>query len=75
MKVPLLDLRPQFENLETEIKAAVADVLESTQYIGGPRIEELERAVADYSGTDHAVGVSSATLYRYVGPDGTIRKH
>lgn len=61
MKVPLLDLRPQFESLETDIKAAVADVLESTQYIGGPRIEELERAVADYSGTNHAVGVSSGT--------------
>jgi len=37
------------------------DVLSSTRYVGGPRVEELEHAIADYTGAATAVGVSSGT--------------
>lgn len=61
MRVPLLDLQPQFETLEQEVTAAVLRVLRSTRYIGGPEIEGLEREIAEYSGADFGVGVSSGT--------------
>lgn len=61
MQVPLLDLRPQLATLEDEIKAAVNDVIDSTQYIGGPRIAELEEAICKYTGSQHSIGVSSGT--------------
>ena len=61
MKVPLLDLKAQFEGIRAEVKLAVDDVLESTRYIMGPKVTELEEKVAEYCGAKFAVGVSSGT--------------
>ena len=44
MKVPLLDLKPQLESLHGEILEAVTRVVESTRYIMGPEIENLEKS-------------------------------
>jgi dTDP-4-amino-4,6-dideoxygalactose transaminase len=61
MRVPLLDLQPQLKALEAEIKSAVLGVIDSTRYIMGPRVEELENAVAEYSGARFGIGMSSGT--------------
>ena len=61
MRVPLLDLKPQLNELHEEILSAVTRVVASTQYIMGPEIDALERELADYCGTNDAVGVSSGT--------------
>lgn len=61
MKVPLLDLKAQFETIRGEIRAAVDEVLESQQFINGPQVKDLEEAVAQYSQCKAAVGVSSGT--------------
>jgi dTDP-4-amino-4,6-dideoxygalactose transaminase len=61
MNVPLLDLGPQYRALKDEIDTAVLDVLASTQYVMGPKVEALEEAIAAYSGTKHAIGVTSGT--------------
>lgn len=61
MKVPLLDLSAQLETLRPEIHEAVAEVIDSCQYIMGPKVEELEGKVQEYLGISHAVGVSSGT--------------
>lgn len=61
MEVPLLDLRAQLATLDQDLKAAVLEVVDSTRYIMGPKVEELERRLAAYCGCSHAVGVSSGT--------------
>ncbi|PWM28864.1 MAG: transcriptional regulator [Verrucomicrobia bacterium] len=61
MKVPLLDLKAQYAGLREETLKAVSEVLESQYFIGGACVSKLEEAVAAYSGTSHAVGVSSGT--------------
>ncbi|MCK4715370.1 MAG: DegT/DnrJ/EryC1/StrS family aminotransferase [Candidatus Marinimicrobia bacterium] len=61
MKIPLLDLKAQLNTIRDEVKTAVDDVLESTRYIMGPKVTELEEKVADYCGANFAVGVSSGT--------------
>ena len=61
MKVPLLDLKAQLKKIEAPIKQAVLEVIDSTQYIMGPKVKELEQKIAEYVGTKHAVGVSSGT--------------
>ena len=61
MKVPLLDLNAQLKTIEKEVKAAVNDVIDSTRYIMGPKVEELEEQIAEYVGAKYATGVSSGT--------------
>jgi len=61
MKVPLLDLKAQLKTIDSDLKRAVSDVIDSTQYIMGPRVQELEGKIAQYVGTQFAVGVSSGT--------------
>jgi dTDP-4-amino-4,6-dideoxygalactose transaminase len=41
--------------------AAVNEVFESQYFILGPKVKELEDAIAEYSASNHAVGVSSGT--------------
>ncbi len=61
MSVPLLDLTRQFATLENELLEAVAKVCRSQQFILGPAVEAFEKAVAEHTGTRHAIGVSSGT--------------
>lgn len=61
MRVPLLDLQAQFATIKDEVLAAVAEVLESQRCIGGPKVEELEKKIAQASDCEFGVGVSSGT--------------
>jgi len=61
MKVPLLDLKAQLKTIEAEVKEAVNEVIDSTRYIGGPKVEQIEQAVGEYVGSKYAIGVSSGT--------------
>lgn len=59
--VPLLDLEPIHEPIRSALRDAVAKVIDSNRFIGGPEVEGLEREMARYLGVKHAVGVSSGT--------------
>lgn len=61
MGVPLLDLKAQYRGLKPEIDAAVEEVLTSAGFIGGPKVRELEEAVAAYVGTRFAVACGNGT--------------
>ena len=51
----------QYRAHEEDIRAAVARVLESGNYILGPEVESFERAFAAYCGAAHAIGVANGT--------------
>jgi dTDP-4-amino-4,6-dideoxygalactose transaminase len=59
--IPILDLKAQHESIKGEINAAIVEVLESTQFILGPAVQELEQKVAAYCGCKYGVGVASGT--------------
>jgi dTDP-4-amino-4,6-dideoxygalactose transaminase len=61
MKVPLLDLKPQYRALKSELDAALLRVSESQHFILGPEVKALEAATAKYSGCRFGVGLSSGT--------------
>ncbi len=61
MKVPLLDLKAQFNTIRDEVNKKVNEVLESQHFILGKEVQELEKKIADYVGTKYAIGVSSGT--------------
>jgi len=61
VKVPLLDLKPQYRALKPELDAALLRVSESQYFILGPEVKALEAAIAAYSGCKFGIGISSGT--------------
>ena len=61
MKVPLLDLKKQYESMKPAIMAVTEEIYDSQQFILGPKVQELEEKVAAYCGCPYGVGVSSGT--------------
>jgi len=61
MRVPLLDLQLQYQSLKPAVRAEVEAVMDSQQFILGPKVEAFEAAIRQYTGANHAVGVSSGT--------------
>jgi dTDP-4-amino-4,6-dideoxygalactose transaminase len=61
MKVPLLDLKKQYHSIKEEILTVAEEIFESQYFILGPRVEALEKDIAGYCSSKHALGVSSGT--------------
>lgn len=72
-KIPLVDLKAQYESIKTDVDAAIQQVIATTAFVGGPAVKDFEtkftsfcdgaRAVSCGNGTDalhivlHALGV------------------
>jgi dTDP-4-amino-4,6-dideoxygalactose transaminase len=61
LSVPLLDLKGQYQQIQSEVMEALGEVCADQQFILGPHVKELEERLADYSQCRHGVGVSSGT--------------
>jgi len=59
--IPMVDLKRQYILLKEDIDEAIHHVLVNTQFILGPNVSELEREIAAYHDTSHAIGVASGT--------------
>jgi len=61
VKVPFLDLKSQYHAIKPEIDAAVAKILESSQFVLGEEVAGFEREFAAYSGAAQGIAVNSGT--------------
>jgi dTDP-4-amino-4,6-dideoxygalactose transaminase len=61
MQVPLLDLRLQYLPLKERILKEIEQVADSQALVLGPQVDRLEKAISEYTGVPHALGVSSGT--------------
>ncbi|MBF0499505.1 MAG: DegT/DnrJ/EryC1/StrS family aminotransferase [Candidatus Riflebacteria bacterium] len=61
MKVPLLDLKPQFAQVKDKLVPELIQLMENQTFILGPAVEKMEKELAAYIGTKYALGVSSGT--------------
>lgn len=59
--IPMIDLKKEFSNIRDDVLAVVSEILESSQYILGKKVSELETRIASYHGVSNAVGVASGT--------------
>jgi len=55
------DLKSQYAALKTSIDARIQRVLDHGQYIMGPEVQELEAALAAFTGARHCITVASGT--------------
>ncbi|MDT8453552.1 MAG: aminotransferase class I/II-fold pyridoxal phosphate-dependent enzyme, partial [Gammaproteobacteria bacterium] len=59
--IPFIDLKTQYQALQSQIQERINRVLEHGQYIMGPEVAELEQQLALYTGARHCVTVASGT--------------
>lgn len=61
MRIPLLDLKAQYREIGPALEEAARKVLAGGSYILGEEVAALENELAEYCGTDCAVGVANGT--------------
>jgi dTDP-4-amino-4,6-dideoxygalactose transaminase len=59
--IPMVDLKTQFRSIKEDIIHTVTEILESSHYILGEKVSELEKKVSEYIGTGYAIAVASGT--------------
>jgi dTDP-4-amino-4,6-dideoxygalactose transaminase len=61
VRIPLLDLKAQYHSIKPEIDAAIAGVLESSQFVLGAEVAAFEEEFAAYCGTSECIALNSGT--------------
>jgi dTDP-4-amino-4,6-dideoxygalactose transaminase len=61
MNIPLFDLKPQYSSVNADVRAALARILDSQQFVLGPEGRSLEAEMARYCQTKFAVGCASGS--------------
>ncbi|MFC1667391.1 DegT/DnrJ/EryC1/StrS family aminotransferase [Candidatus Omnitrophota bacterium] len=61
MKIPLLDLKTQYNSIKSDIDTVMRDVLRRGQFILGENVKNLELEIAAYCGAKFAIGVASGS--------------
>lgn len=59
MKVPFLDLRAAFHEIQAELESAILASLRSGWYIGGEEVEAFEQEFACFTRTRYCIGVAN----------------
>ena len=61
MKISMVDLKVQYEDLKSEIDPALLQALAESCFILGPNLQAFEQEAADYLEVEHALGCASGT--------------
>ena len=61
IKIPFVDLYPQYEEIKTEIDLAITDIIDRSDFVTGRTEEKFERAIAQYTGAEDCASVGSGT--------------
>ena len=59
--IPLVDLRAQYLGIKREVDAAIAQVMDTGQFVLGEEVEAFEHEFAQFSGVKECVGVANGT--------------
>jgi len=61
IKIPFVDLYPQYEELQTEIDLAIKDIITRSDFITGPTVDKFEEAICEYTGAEDCASIGSGT--------------
>lgn len=57
----MVDTKTQYHKIKAEVDAAVINVLESSQFIGGKVVTDFAKNLADYNGSKHCIPCANGT--------------
>ncbi|MEM1328201.1 MAG: DegT/DnrJ/EryC1/StrS family aminotransferase [Bacteroidota bacterium] len=60
-QIQMVELAPQYEKIKAEVDAAIAEVIESTRYIGGPKVAAFQQHLEDYLQVKHVIPCANGT--------------
>jgi len=60
-KIPLVDLKTQYEGIRDQIDQAIHDTILNSAFIGGAALSSFEQNFAAYCGARHSIGVGNGT--------------
>lgn len=61
IKIPFVDLYPQYEEIKTEIDLAIKDIITRSDFITGPTVEKFEKSICEYTGAEDCASIGSGT--------------
>jgi dTDP-4-amino-4,6-dideoxygalactose transaminase len=61
IKIPFVDLYPQYEEVQTEIDTAIKDIITRSDFITGPTVDKFERAICEYTRAEDCASIGSGT--------------
>tara|TARA_B100000214_G_scaffold294598_1_gene224356 strand:- start:518 stop:1618 length:1101 start_codon:yes stop_codon:yes gene_type:complete len=61
IKIPYVDLYPQYEEIRTDIDSAIADIINRSDFITGPTVEKFEKSICNYTGAEACASIGSGT--------------
>lgn len=57
----MVDLKRQYQNIKTEVDAAIQSVIDNTAFINGPEVKHFATELADYLGVKHVIPCANGT--------------
>ena len=69
IKIPFVDLYPQYEELQTEIDLAIKDIITRSDFITGPTVDKFEQSICEYTGAEDCASIGSGTNAYFVDID------
>ena len=61
IKIPFVDLYPQYEECKTEIDLAIKDIITRSDFITGPTVDKFEQSICEYTGAEDCSSIGSGT--------------
>jgi UDP-2-acetamido-2-deoxy-ribo-hexuluronate aminotransferase len=57
----MVDLKRQYQNIKTEVDAAIQSVIDNTAFINGPEVKHFATELANYLGVKHVIPCANGT--------------
>jgi len=61
MKIPMVDLKKQYERIQPEIDAEILSVVASSQFIGGAKVKSFQANLEQYLDVNHVIPCANGT--------------
>jgi UDP-2-acetamido-2-deoxy-ribo-hexuluronate aminotransferase len=61
MNIAMVDLKAQYQDIENDVNREILEVLQSTQFIGGPKVNAFRENLEAYLGVKHVIPCANGT--------------
>lgn len=60
-KISMVDLKRQYQNIKTEVDSAIQEVIDTSAFIRGGKVNEFEKNLEKYAGVKHVIACGNGT--------------